>query len=90
LQFDKAFSAQALSQQKKFNSEDIQRYGFIPRGNVPGRCRRMFEPQLRSLRLRQKTWRGPPAVLPEAHVWQHAGSDGANFSFAARHAANRN
>jgi hypothetical protein len=41
-----ASNALALSQQETANSEDVQRYGFIPRGNLPGRCRRMFEPHL--------------------------------------------
>jgi hypothetical protein len=50
LQFDKADSAAPLSQQEKNNSLDVQRGGYIPRGDVPGRRRRMFEPQLRRLR----------------------------------------
>jgi hypothetical protein len=42
--FDKVGSAAMLPQQEKNNSADVQRGGFIPRGDVPGRRRRMFEP----------------------------------------------
>jgi hypothetical protein len=35
LQFAKADSAATLSQQEKKNSADVQRGGFIPRGDVP-------------------------------------------------------
>jgi hypothetical protein len=35
LQFAKAGSAATLPQQKKKNSADVQRGGFIPRGDVP-------------------------------------------------------
>jgi hypothetical protein len=37
LQFAKAGSAATLPQQEKKNSADLQRGGFIPRGDVPGR-----------------------------------------------------
>jgi hypothetical protein len=44
LQFTKAGSAATMPQEEKTNSADAQRDGFIPRGDVPGRHRRMFEP----------------------------------------------
>jgi hypothetical protein len=56
LQFAKASSATTLPQQEKNSSADVQRGGFIPRGDVPYRRRRLFEPQLRRLRLWQKIW----------------------------------
>jgi hypothetical protein len=37
LQFAKAGNAATLPQQEKNNSADVQRGGFIPRGDVPGR-----------------------------------------------------
>jgi hypothetical protein len=37
LQFAKAGSAAMLPQQEKSHSADVQRGGFIPRGDVPGR-----------------------------------------------------
>jgi hypothetical protein len=50
----KAGSAAAMAQQEKNNSAHVQRDGFIPRGDVPGRRRRTFEPQLFRLCLWEK------------------------------------
>jgi hypothetical protein len=50
LKFAKAGSAATLPQQEKNNSADVQRGGFIPRGDVPGwqlrgrHRRRIFKP----------------------------------------------
>jgi hypothetical protein len=104
LQFAKAGSAATLPQQEKNNSEDVQRGGFIPRGDVlttnssrwpivsrrVRHRRQMFEPQLRHLRLWYKSRRGAPAVLLRAEVWRHALCDGAHCPCAASHAANDN
>jgi len=42
LQFAKAGSASTLPQQEESNSADAQRGGFISRGDLPGRRRRIF------------------------------------------------
>jgi hypothetical protein len=69
LQFANAGSVATLPQQEKRNLADVLRDGFIPRGDEPSTIsshlpvasrrvrhrRRMFEPQLRRLRLRHKT-----------------------------------
>jgi len=68
LQFAKTGSTATLPQEEKNNSADVQRGGFIPRGDVPPTSsshwpialrwdrhrRRMCEPLLRRLRLRHK------------------------------------
>jgi hypothetical protein len=68
LQFAKAGSAATPSQQEKYNSADVPRGGFIPRGDAPSvnsggwpvvwrrarHHREICEPQLRRLRLRLK------------------------------------
>jgi hypothetical protein len=87
LQFDKAGSAATLPQHDKKNSADVQRGGFIPRGDVPGRRRRMFEPLLRRLRLRHKNSAWASGGPAGTDLWLFAGGDGAHCPCAARHAA---